>query len=311
MSDAWCDDLAEAIAAAYDVDGPVECRFLRHGFNEHFRATVGGTERHVRVHLDGKYYIDGADDVRCELALVAALAGAGCPVAAPIARRDGELLSTAPIGDTERRFAVFVLAPGESTGDLGADEVAAIGRALARIHVAADAAAPNLPGRRYHLDERFLLHQPIEQLRRVAPDAPELPRIEAEAERLLGVLAARPRSAGEYGLVHADFHLGNMHFTDDRQLTIFDFDHCATGWRAYDFAALRSSLPDAYWEVLLAAYEEVRPRPAGLDGIDDLVRVRALWDVGDLLAMEAVWGNDDASRQVRAGLPALCARLGI
>ena len=311
MTETWGPELAAAISAAYDVAAPVTCRFLRHGFNEHFRATAGDIELHVRVYLDGKYHIDSADDFRCELALTAALANARCRVAAPVRRTDGELLSTAAIGGEERRFALFTLAPGESTGDLGVEDVAGIGRAVAQIHDAADAAGPNLPGSRYHLDERYLLQQPLEQLRRAAPDAPELTRIEAVVERLAGLLAALPKDRSDYGLIHADFHLGNMHFTDDRQLTIFDFDHCANGWRAYDFAALRASLPDAYWDALVAAYEGLRPLPPGLDDIDDLVKVRALWDVGDILAMETVWGTEDASRQVREGLPALCERLGV
>ena len=40
------------------------------------------------------------------------------------------------------------------------------------------------------------------------------------------------------------------------------------------------------------------------------MKIRALWDVGDILAMESVWGNDDASRQVREALPEFCERLG-
>ena len=55
----------------------------------------------------------------------------------------------------------------------------------------------------------------------------------------------------------------------------------------------------------------VRSLPAGIDAIDRLVQVRMLWDVGDILAMEAVWGTDEASRQVRDALPGLCARLGL
>jgi Ser/Thr protein kinase RdoA (MazF antagonist) len=310
MSEAWCSELAAAIETAYDVDRPVTCRFLRHGFNEHFRATAGATEIHVRVYLEGKYYIGGADDFRCELALTAALADAGCPVAAPIARTDGTLLSAASIGGEPRHFALLTLAPGESTGDLGVEDAAGIGRAVARIHTASDAASSTLPGRRYHLDERYLLVQPLEQLRRVAPDAPELPMIESVVDRLAGVLSTFPKQEGDYGLIHADFHLGNMHFTDERELTIFDFDHCANGWRAYDFAALRSSLPDAHWDAAIAAYGALRPLPFGLEHIDDLVRVRALWDVGDILAMEQVWGTDEASRQVRDALPNLCTRIG-
>lgn len=85
-------------------------------FNEHFRA-AWGTELYVRVYLDGKYYVAGADDSRCELTLTAAIAEGGCPVAVPIPRRDGELLSVADVRGQPRRLSVFIVAPGGVKND--------------------------------------------------------------------------------------------------------------------------------------------------------------------------------------------------
>lgn len=311
MSEEWCRDLVDAIDSQYDVTAPLTCRFVRHGFNEHFRASAGDTEFHVRVYLDGKYYVRGTDDFRCELALTAALAAAGCPVAAPIPRRDGGYLSTAEVAGTPRQMALFAVAPGDVKTEPTVGDAAAIGRAVGLIHSTADAVAPSLPGDRYHLDQRYLLDQPIEQLRRAAGDAPELERLEVLVGDLADVLASVPRDTSDYGLIHADFHLGNMHFADDGQLTIFDFDHCAHGWRAYDFAPLRMSLSDEHWEAALHAYAQVRPLPSGIDRIDELVKIRVLWDIGDILAMEAVWGTDDASRKVPEALARICERLGV
>ena len=311
MSEDWCQDLAAAITSSYQLGGPVACRYLRRGFNEHFRATAGDTEIHVRVYLDGKYYVQDADDFRCELALTAALAQAGCGVAAPVRRGDGELLSAAEIGGRTRTFALFAVAPGEVRSEPSAQEAVSIGQAVARIHAQADAVAPTLPGRRYHLDQRYLLDQPLRELRRAAGDVPEMARLEAGVGELAEMLRSLPKDTSDYGLIHADFHLGNMHFSDEGQLTIFDFDHCAHGWRAYDFAALRLSLSDERWTAVLGAYEQTRPLPPGIDQIDLLVKVRSLWDIGDILAMEAVWGTDDASRQVPEALPKICDRLGL
>ena len=310
MPEAWCQDLAEAISSAYDVRTPLTCRFLRSGFNEHFRATAGETELHVRVYFDGKYYIGGRDDFRCELALTAALAEAGCGVAAPVPRRDGELLSIAEVGGRSRCLALLVVAPGEVKPEPSVEDAAAIGRGVAMIHATADTVAPSLPGARYHLDRRYLLDQPLRELRRAAGDAPELASVEAIVGELADVLHALPKDSSDYGLIHADFHLGNMHFADDGTLTVFDFDHCAYGWRAYDFAPLRMSLSDANWDAVLDAYAQMRPLPPGIDRIDQLVKARVLWDIGDILAMEAVWGTNEASRQVPEALPKLCERLG-
>ena len=311
MSDEWCDELARVIESAYEVEAPVSCRFLRPGFNEHFRAEAGETAFHVRLYFDGKYYIDGDDDFRFELALASALADAGCPVAAPIPRNDGELLTIGDVGGRPRRLALLSIAPGEPKPEPTTENAAAIGRAVAMIHAAADAVAPSLPGDRYQLDERYLLEQPVAQLRRAAGDVPEIAKLDALAGELVNVLKSLPKADSDYGIIHADFHLGNMHFTDDGDLTIFDFDHCARGWRAYDFSTLRLSLSDDNWTAALDAYADVRPLPPGIDQIDELVKMRVLWDIGDILAMEDVWGTDDASRQVPEALPKLCARLGL
>lgn len=311
MSEAWCEDLAVAISSNYDLAAPVTCRFLRRGFNEHFRAVAAdATEFHVRVYFDDKYYIGGDDDFRCELSLTAALADAGCPVAAPIPRRDGELLSIADVGTGSRRLALLAVAPGDVNRHPTVEDARAIGRAVAMIHATADAVATSLPGDRYHLDHRYLLDQPLHQLRRAAGDAPALASLEALVGELSGVLRALPRDRSDYGLIHADFHLGNMHFSDGEPM-IFDFDHCAHGWRAYDFAPLRMSCSDEHWDAVLDGYGTTRPLPPGIDQIDQFVKMRVLWDIGDILAMEDVWGTDQASRQVPEGLPKLCEQLGI
>lgn len=41
-------------------------------------------------------------------------------------------------------------------------------------------------------------------------------------------------SSWNWGLCHGDLYTGNIHKRKDGQLTIFDFDFCGYGWRAYD-----------------------------------------------------------------------------
>jgi Ser/Thr protein kinase RdoA (MazF antagonist) len=118
------------------------------------------------------------------------------------------------------------------------------------------------------------------------------------AARLGDVLAAMPRTAPAYGLIHGDLHAGNVH-VDGRSFTFFDFDHCAVGWRAYDLAPARMSLDDAQWDALLAGYAAVRDLPPGIDHLADLVLMRYLWDVGDMLAMETVWQTTRFSDKFR------------
>jgi len=39
-----------------------------------------------------------------------------------------------------------------------------------------------------------------------------------------------------YGAIHLDIWFDNMHFQDEDEITIFDFDFCGNGWLCYDIA---------------------------------------------------------------------------
>jgi Ser/Thr protein kinase RdoA (MazF antagonist) len=60
-----------------------------------------------------------------------------------------------------------------------------------------------------------------------------------------------------------DFHGWNVHMAQDHMLTVFDFDCCGVGWRAYDIAVLRwgarlRGKEQARWPSFLCGYGEVR-----------------------------------------------------
>jgi amicoumacin kinase len=76
-----------------------------------------------------------------------------------------------------------------------------------------------------------------------------LPRINSEpiAEKYkqhLKYLVAFPLTSDLFGLIHNDFHQGNL-FVDKGRLTLFDFDDSAYHWFAYDIA---TSFYHAYWQ---------------------------------------------------------------
>ena len=82
-------------------------------------------------------------------------------------------------------------------------------------------------------------------------------------------------------------HLGNVHFLGNH-FTIFDFDHCAYGWRAYDLA-ISSGLRKECRDSMIEGYESVRPlSDAERASIQDLGNLRNLWDIGDIMATEGL-----------------------
>ncbi|MEH7273332.1 phosphotransferase enzyme family protein, partial [Neobacillus vireti] len=63
-------------------------------------------------------------------------------------------------------------------------------------------------------------------------------------KQLLNQLKKFPLTPNLFGLIHNDFHQGNI-FVNKGRLTVFDFDDCAYHWYAYDLAA---AFYHAYWQ---------------------------------------------------------------
>lgn len=284
-------EVAQAVASAYHLDQILSCTFIRRGFNDHYLVTTA-PERYVcRVYLHGKYYIRDADDFKFELALLAHLRGAGVLVSAPVRRRDSELLGWVGTPTGERACALFPYAEGrEVEGQVDEQQAEHLGVIVAQFHRAADGFRS--PHRRYRLGPEYLVEQPAALIARVGSDnqrawAAGFP----PAAELAATIRALPTEGEGYGIIHGDLHLGNMRFTDDGDVTLYDFDHCAYGWRAYDLASLRTSVPDEEaWAAVLRGYEAVRPlEDWERASIPTFVQARWLWDLGDALAVKPLW----------------------
>ena len=81
--------------------------------------------------------------------------------------------------------------------------------------------------------------------------------------------------------------------TDDGRVTLFDFDHGGFGWRAYDLAVCMGSGGPEHREPRIAGYESVRPlTDQERELLPAFRKLNAVWDLGDVLAMRAAWGDD-------------------
>ena len=77
----------------------------------------------------------------------------------------------------------------------------------------------------------------------------------------------------------------NDHISEDHTITLFDFDCCAMGWRAYDLAILRwcegfykMDPGDVLWQAFLKGYTELRPvSETDLASIPTFVAIREIW----------------------------------
>ena len=275
------------VSEKYDLPQPQRCHFIRRGFNDHYEITAGETKYIFRVYLNGKYYVKSADAFRFELDLLDHLHNRKVSVAYPLPQNDGTLLGWTSAGADRRAFALFSYAPGETVEELPSTEQSLeLGKTIASFHLAANTFASRYE--RYHLNLEYLVEQPLKLIgEQNNEEIQEALNALQPVNELVEAVQRFDVSGDEYGIVHGDLHPGNLHFQGDR-VTLFDFDHCAYGWRACDLAPVLS-LPDEQREAFFQGYESLRPLSEDEHTLlPTFAKLRTLWDIGDFLATETL-----------------------
>jgi Ser/Thr protein kinase RdoA (MazF antagonist) len=278
--------LIEQVLPAYRLGAIDRCRLHARGINDTYRVeTAGGETFYLRVYRHGWR---GREEIDTELALLRHLGERGAPVSVPLARTDGATLNVLDCAEGQRFAAVFTAASGEDIDYKSYAEDGA--RAYAVAAAAVHAAAESFPGARSRpvLDLAELLERP---LRRVLAAIDHRAEDVAFLVTLGATLRGRIERAGglTHGFCHGDLHGGNAG-TRDGVVTLYDFDCCGWGFRAYDLAvfpwafALTESAPDRI-ETLGRAFlgEYLRHRPLGeadIAAIPAFVAIRQIWFVG-------------------------------
>jgi len=290
------DEALDVINNHYRVGDIDYCMFLRRGFNDSYVVETGSERYIFRVYSTGKYYIESNDAYRFELNLLKHLHSKNVPVAVAVTTVEDELLGVGKTRHGQRNFALFHYADGFplERNSVTTEQSYRMGMALANLHLAANSFESQF--QRYKLDLKYLVEEPVrlvtEGEKREEPNALiERGRYVIEKLQPLKSYIDRINSIGtdgdKFGIIHSDMHLGNIHFRGD-ELAIFDFDHCAYGWRAYDLA-ISNGLPKAQKESMIDGYESRRPLcQEERDSLEDLGNLRNLWDVGDALATENI-----------------------
>ena len=269
----------------YGLSAAVRCSFIRRGGNDHYLVEDGDRRYVLRLYLNGKYYIGTTDELRFELDLLDFLKAEGLPVAAPIPDIRGQTLAQLESGGETRPAALFEFAAGKGIWEtMGRRHARELGSTVAELHLAMDRFPSEYT--RYHLDLEFLLDKPLRLLeaRMVSRDRASPAFLRELANDLRENVSGVPLEGGAYGLVHCDLGWHNIHYDPDLGMTLFDFDLCGYGWRAFDIALVRLQLDDSHWYAFLDAYDSVRPMSdAERRSIDDFVHLWPMWHIGDLL----------------------------
>jgi homoserine kinase type II len=220
--------------------------------NSNFAVELGGGRFFLRL-----YEEQGRAGAQAEARMLVRLAAGGVPTPAPIARRDGGLVSEAG----GKPAALFPWRAGGMRCQAGVTEADAsrVGGALARMHVVG-VELERAPG-------RFEAADLARRLDAIAASgdarfAPLVPGLRAE----LDAWAARRDPSLPGGLVHGDLFRDNVLWSGDGAVAaLLDFESASDGVLAYDLAVtllawcFGDAFDPALGRAMIAGYASVRP----------------------------------------------------
>ncbi len=251
--------IVSRILSCYGIGAVKVCEFWCRGLSDVYLVETDRASYVLRISHWGWR---SQTDVDFELALLDFLHQRDLPVAYPL-RTESEKLSiviSAPEGD--RYAALFIYAPGiVPIGDLSIRQATRLGETLAKVHQAGLEFGCQFDRKpltlNYLLDESWIAIAPF-----LRPDDRDY--VETAIAQIKTALQEFPRSSPYWGICWGDPHSGNTHFTEADQPTLFDFDQCGFGWRAFELGkfrqvALSTGISRRVREAFLQGYQSISP----------------------------------------------------
>ncbi|MFC4099094.1 phosphotransferase enzyme family protein [Paenibacillus xanthanilyticus] len=235
-------------------------RFIQVSEHVTFRIEVGEKESYLlRIHPGSK----PRPEIASELEWLAALKRKGLMIPEAVANRDGAFLTDASThGGQQLTATVLTWIEGEQggRGALTEEAARAMGALMAKLHEASADFQPSAHFSRpaWGLDSfrRDWAHLKRHHRPFISEEAMAL-YVKA-ADQVEAALAALSGQTQNYGMIHADLHIGNVVFRENEPYPI-DFGRCGYGYHLYDMAQAIMGMPPAHRASFLAGYEEARP----------------------------------------------------
>jgi Ser/Thr protein kinase RdoA (MazF antagonist) len=287
--------LAPIIAQAYALDG-VSCQLIKSGMVDTYAISAATGPAILPIYPAQRRT---ELEIRAELDLLVYLHTAGIAVSVPIPQCNGERLFVIQAPEGTRYVALFTYAPGQPLSQqLTPPNAHVFGHMLGRMHQAVDQ-LPEMP-LRPRLDLENVLDRSLAALDRVFRQRiAEWQFLRQVADMVRPRIATLPAELPAYGVCHGDVGSANAHITADGQITLFDFDLCGIGWRAYDIGAFLIDEPQAIAEAFLKGYQSVRVLSAAEQATITLLQiVQSIWVLGLRAEYVNEWGTAALSERL-------------
>ncbi|MBE9038802.1 phosphotransferase [aff. Roholtiella sp. LEGE 12411] len=269
----------------YPINKLCSCKLYKRGLNDTYLVETEEEKYILRVYRRGWR---NKQEIDFELELLSFLHEQKQPVAYPITRIDGGLTTEIAAPEGKRYVAVFSYASGYAVdGKLDTKQSYILGEVLAEIHQVLNSFKSSFSrpilNNEYLLDWSIRSITPLYQYRKKDLDffQQKIDNIKNQiAELKLTLLAPG------YGICIGDVHSGNANFTKQNEPTLFDFDQCGYGWRAFDIAkflhaALRMKIDVTVKNSFVEGYQAIRKlSESELTSIPVFIKAAHIWVMG-------------------------------
>lgn len=225
------------IASHYDLSEAYRCKFYTRGLHDNYIVESDQDKYILRVYRNDWRTLE---EIHFELDLLAFLNTKGTLAASPLLTKSGELCFIIDSPEGEKAAALFYYADGSAPGiGISAEQAVLLGKTIATLHQISEPFETS--HKRQVLDIPYLLDDSILAIE---------PFIDIKARKYLNTLQnslkdALPslsHEAGVYGICTGDVNPTNFHINDNNEITLFDFDQCGYGYRAFEIGKFISSI---------------------------------------------------------------------
>jgi Ser/Thr protein kinase RdoA (MazF antagonist) len=247
--------LKEILKELFNFDGDITATLLRSYTNDVYLIT-DSSKRYV-LKIYGKEWRSD-EEILWELDFTEHLSSKGIPVANVISDKNGNKLNKIVTDDIDNSVVLFEFAYGEKPKPPFSPILQyEVGKAAAKLHTASNSFISI--HKRRALDIQYLIDDSLTIAMKILKDN-NLRNYKSLAIGLKDRINTLKNEGLDWGPVHGDLTLDNVHVDSDNKITFYDFDSSGFGWRAmelYGWGVLNPELK-ANVEAYQKGYQEVR-----------------------------------------------------
>jgi Ser/Thr protein kinase RdoA (MazF antagonist) len=273
--------LVARVLPHYQIGEVSSCQFWNRGLSDVYIVETLMQRYILRI---SHCHWRSCSDIDFELELLDFLRQRRLPVSYPLRTKRGQLSIELNAPEGHRYAALFTYAPGRvALGDLNPLQSQKLGETVAMIHQAGMGFRSYC--HRQPLTLEYLLDDSLEAITPfLSHRSDDLTFLQEVSEQIKQQLQNFPKEAPFWGICWGDPHSGNAHFTSDDKVTLFDFDQCGYGWRAFELGkflqvAMRTGIGHNVREAFLNGYQSVHAiTKLELDSLQAFTQTAHIWN---------------------------------